>query len=100
MEYVPVRLEKIDSNHKFLRTNIVEGISCVVPRVGECFYMLSEPIDLDKNVRVVQTSKIQSVEFSANVDSSGELADIEESPRCGYSYEFKTLNSTYRLTFL
>ena len=78
-----VRLTKIESNHNNLRTDTIEGCTAKLPQVREPFCMYAEPIDPDASVRFIKTTLVAEI----------------TSPVVG-EFEFKTKNSTYRLTVL
>jgi hypothetical protein len=83
-DYKFVILEKIKSTHQRLRSDRIDGIAPGVPKVGECFYMGSSPIDPSADMRLVRTSPVKKVE-----SKKGPIKTI---------YDFETENSTYCLT--
>jgi hypothetical protein len=74
-----VKLTRIVSNHKKLRTDEVIGIVMQSPVVGYQFILIAESLNLNKQCRHVQTSHIQSIEIKDGV------------------WYLKTLNSEYKL---
>lgn len=78
-KFYSVRLTKILSNHQFLRTDVVEGITENLPMFNESFCMLAESLTEGKQVRSVNTSPVQSIE-----EIDGKIL-------------FKTNNSVYEL---
>ena len=79
MEY-QVKLTKLRSSHKNLRTDVVEGIALDLPKEGDYFQIFGEGLEF--GTRVVTTTAIQKVE------------------KLGNEYLFHTLNSTYKLEVL
>ena len=75
-EYL-VKLIKVKSNHKNLRTDTVEGVIQSLPKVGEPIVLFGKGLEF--GTRVVHTTPIQSIEKIENV------------------YTVITQNSTYRL---
>lgn len=80
------RLTKITSNHNNLRTNSMVGEISDIPKIGFPF-IISNQDPLNKNIgangRLI---------FTTNVVSVDKKTDIE--------YEFKTVNSTYKLEII
>lgn len=76
-----ITLNKIESTHKNLRTDVVNGVAPELPVVGQRFFMYSDEVLTEAtNVRHIYTSVI------ASVDNQGD--DII----------FKTENSLYMLS--
>jgi hypothetical protein len=78
-----VKLIRITSTNNNLRTPTVEGEAVTFPVVGAHFSMLAASLDASKDVRMVTTSMITSVEV---VDDK--------------TYRFVTNNSVYELVVL
>jgi len=78
-----VILTKVDSTHKNLRTNSIEGKSIDLPEVGKVFFLIGEALTSGATSRFIQTSEISSVKKTGEDE-----------------YVFKTLNSTYNLKVL
>lgn len=76
MEYL-VRLTKIRSNHKNLRTDEIEGVTLDLPKEGKYFQMFGKGLEF--GTRAITTTTIKKVE------------------QMGSEYLFHTLNSTYKL---
>lgn len=70
-----VRLERLESTHRNLRTDHVEGDAERMPQVGVCFRMLAPGLEF--GTRFIETSPV------VRVDDGG---------------VFHTANSTYKLT--
>lgn len=64
-----------------LRTDSVEGQFVEMPTPGEAFLFIAEPLDPEKDARLIRTSLVK--EFMGMPDGG---------------LEFQTLNSTYRLS--
>jgi hypothetical protein len=77
---VKIKLEKISINKNRLRTNIIEGDCESLPKVGQTFIMTAPPLEAG-DIRVIETSYVI------------EATNYQE------KIEFKTQNSSYRLTF-
>jgi hypothetical protein len=77
-----VKLTKIESNHKNLRTDTVEGVTEMLPTVGESFILIGKPLTEGAIFRTVFTTEIQFVE------------------RMGNEIMFKTRNSTYKVEII
>lgn len=77
-----VRLTKLSSSHKNLRTDVIEGTAPNLPEKGQSFVVFGESLTPENNVRVVQTTEVQSVETMGN------------------EHVFQTLNSTYKVEVL
>lgn len=78
-----VKLERLE-NGSALRTSMVVGVADDLPEVGQRFSMYGEPLDPTVgDTRVVTTSLVKSVERVSR-----------------WVEEFKTENSTYKLTVL
>jgi len=77
------KLTRIDSTHKRLRTDDVEGEFEKIPVEGRCFEMTAPPLDPKMGVRWILTSPVQKVELDD-----------------GKMYRFVTENSTYKLEVL
>lgn len=77
---------KISRNEGANRTDYMEGKFDSIPEVGSRFVIFGAPIDKAKDTRMISTSEVKSVEKIST-----------ESFRDEDVYEFKTLNSTYRL---
>jgi hypothetical protein len=78
-----VTLNKIESTHNNLRTDVVTGLTPRLPVVGEQFFMYSnEVLTENTNTRFIRTSKIESIKAS---DDGREII-------------FRTQNSLYTLT--
>jgi len=75
-----VRLEKLETTSKKLRTPSVSGWCRELPRVGFPFYLYAEPIQSDRDLRQVNTTIVLSVEM------------VER------EMFFRTKNSLYKLT--
>ena len=73
------RLTRINSVHRNLRTDEVEGDCFGRPVEGVPFNMTGAPLDPDSTIRIVQTTDV--IETISSQD--------------GLSIEFKTQNSTY-----
>jgi predicted secreted acid phosphatase len=56
-----VILKKVNSKHNQIRTDEVTGECQFLPEVGKTFVMFAEPLNLEANMRVIQTSKIEQV---------------------------------------
>lgn len=76
-----VKLVKINSNHKSLRTDEIEGVTEKMPEVGSSFILLAPPLE-SGDVRAVVTTPVETVKFT------------------GQTYEFRTKNSEYELILL
>jgi hypothetical protein len=74
-----VTLVRVRSSHNRLRTASISGWCRTLPKVGARFFMTAEPLDPQKDVRMVTTSPVSSVS------------------REGDTILFDTQNSTYRL---
>lgn len=74
-----VRFKKIRNNHNRMRTDVVEGITHELPKVGESFVMLSEGLEF--GTRMVNTSPVQNIETIDNkhqlFTESGSLYEVE-----------------------
>jgi len=77
-----VKLKKIKSNHKNLRTEEVEGQTLTLPEVGKAFVLVGEALNPEADYRSVYTTEIKHVE------------------KMGESYRFNTQNSIYHLDVL
>lgn len=77
------KLTKVESTHNNLRTNEIVGRPLFIPEVGRSFIMWSEPLDKDMDIRQITTSVVKSVELIGD-----------------NLYEFKTMNSIYKLEIL
>lgn len=77
-----VRLTKIHSSNKNIRTESVEGITKQLPTEGHAFLMTADPIDPLADIRLIQTTVVESVESVGN------------------EYRFYTRNSYYKLEVL
>jgi hypothetical protein len=77
-----VKLTKVESNHKNLRTDTVEGVTEKLPAVGDSFVLIGKSLTEGMNARIVYTTEIQFVENMGN------------------EYMFKTRNSTYKMEVL
>ncbi len=78
-----IKLVKIESTNNALRTKEVEGTTNELPKVGQRFELMGEPINNRYSMRHVSTSPVQSV----GKKKEGKIL-------------FKTLNSTYELELL
>ena len=77
-----VTLTKIESTHKNLRTNVVNGMAPELPVTGQPFFMYSDEVLTEgTNVRHIYTSIVVSVDNEASDD-----------------IVFKTQNSLYALS--
>lgn len=81
-----VRLRKLTSTHKNLRTNEVIGLCTDLPEVGLRFYILAASPNKKAVGRLVSTSIIQKIEVS-------ELTDF-------YKAVVRTENSVYEVEVL
>lgn len=72
-------LIKVQSTHNNLRTDEIEGRFADPPTLGHSFGFFADPLDETMDIRVVTTSRVQSVQ------------QTEE------GFIFSTLNSTYYL---
>jgi hypothetical protein len=78
-----VKLTKLESNHKNLRTESIVGEAALIPTAGLCFRVVGKSLTAGLTHRLVTTSEVQSVyEHSNN------------------KYIFHTLNSKYELEVL
>lgn len=82
-EPIQVRLTKLNSNHRELRTDVVNGVIKRWYDVGECFEMVAPPLDTDMEVRYIRTTPIKSIEV------------VDDDTRI-----LKTVNSTYKLEYI
>lgn len=80
---ISVKLIRLASNHSNLRTSEIIGETVELPSEGKEFVLFGEPIDITKDIRIVHTTPIQTVE------------KLHEK-----LYQFTTANSTYRLELL
>ena len=78
-----VKLTRLKSNHKNLRTDDIVGKCTHIPEVGEFFMIFAPPL-VSGNFRVVNTSEIQTCTY-------------DETAR---AFNFTTRNSEYLLTVL
>jgi hypothetical protein len=77
-----VRLSRIESNHKNLRTDFVDGWANDLPVVGRRFQMTAPPLEIG-HFRFIWTTPVR------------ELNSLGES-----TYQFRTENSLYELEVL
>lgn len=77
-----VKLTKMRSTHGNLRADEVFGQTLDLPTVGKSFILIADPLDAKAEFRSVFTTEIKLVE------------------KMGDTYEFHTLNSTYRVEVL
>ena len=79
------RLTKIESNHKNLRTNSMEGEISDLPKIGFPLIIVNDkPLDPKAgDSRMIWTTNI-----------------VEINKKSDEEYEFKTQNSTYKLDIL
>lgn len=77
-----VKLERIETTGKSkLRTTEIDGYCDFLPIIGNKWRMYSEPLEKDKDIRVIETTKVEKyVEFDLPL------------------VIFKTKNSIYKLT--
>ena len=54
-------LTRINSSHKNLRTDEIEGLFQEIPVVGQRFRIAGEPLDKASSVRLVITSPVEEV---------------------------------------
>lgn len=73
------KLTKISSTHINLRTNEIVGWFNSLPEMEQSFEIISEPLDITKDFRVVTTTLITELTMYDNV------------------YRFRTKNSEYEL---
>jgi len=79
---IKVILTKIRSNHECLRTDVIEGKAPALSEIGDTFVLFSKSLDPRGSIRMVQTTKVKSIEQIDNV------------------YQFNTENSVYKLEVL
>ncbi len=77
-----VKLTKIESSHKNLRTDIVEGLTESMPVVDQDFVMFAEALEPGGTIRYIRTSPVKEVTEDRN------------------GLSFKTNNSSYRLELI
>ena len=64
-----VTLKKIESKHKNLRSDIVNGVTPELPITGISFFMYSDDVLTDKaNIRHITTSIVESVDNETTND--------------------------------
>lgn len=74
-----VRLTKVKSTHQNLRSDVIEGTTYELPKVGNSFSMFGPPLNTEASFRGVYTTEIKVCE------------------RVGDQFQFVTENSTYKL---
>jgi len=79
---VKVKLTRISSNHRNLRTDEVVGETEDLPEVGHLFIMTAPPLDPANAIRSIVTTPVRVCE------------------RIGDEFDFHTRNSHYRLRVL
>lgn len=84
-------VEKVETNHDRVRTELIPGCFVVPPTAGRSFVLIGEPLDKRLDHRLFSTSTVQAVE-----EAGAALLDVGRPVVTHYS--FKTLNSVYRLT--
>lgn len=77
-----VKLTRISSSHRNLRTDTVIGTCNRLPELHCHFGMYAEPIDPSKDIRYVQTTPVTELTVE------------------GQLYKFRTKNSVYELEVL
>lgn len=83
-----VRLERLNSTNKNLRTNVVEGVAQALPEVGKSFCLKGVSLTTPGvGFRWVETSPVVAVH-------------IEYAQATPYTAQFQTENSTYTVEFL
>ena len=85
------KLTKLKSNHTQLRTDVIEGMIPLLPKVGLSFSIYAKPLDEAADVRIVTTTPIEHL-TEVSEDLSGESGKRV--------WAFDTANSTYRLELL
>lgn len=75
------RLERVESTNNNMRTKMMVGTAPFMPECGHRFQIFGEPIDKTQDVRVITTSVVQAIKIDSDL-----------------GIEFRTMNSTYRLT--
>lgn len=79
---LPCRLTKIKSTHSNLRTDVIVGFCLGAPKMGESFTMFAPPLVTQADLRVITTTEVQAI------------------AQIGQTYDFNTMNSTYKLELL
>lgn len=59
-----ITLKKIESTHNNLRTEEVLGLAPQLPKEGKQFFMYTNPLDPEKDLRYVHTSTVSSVNYT------------------------------------
>jgi hypothetical protein len=77
-----VKLTRISSNHRNLRTDEIIGTADRPPTVGQRFFMTAPPLATPGGIRWLETTPVQVCE------------------RIGAEFDFHTRNSHYRLLIL
>ena len=80
MKIYEVKMEKVRSNHDYLRVNSFEGVTLDLPTSGERFRVFVDPTEL--GVEYVETTTVEKVE------------------NIGDEYRVHTTNSEYKITVL
>lgn len=78
-----VKLTQLKSNHNNVRTKEIVGEAAMMPTVGSQFSVTGAPLKLDQGSRYLITTPVTDIIF------------IDEK-----TYEFTTMNSTYKLEIL
>ena len=68
---------------KNLRTKTVKGITNKLPKINERFFMVSSALEKGKNIRTIDTSPVESIEYSDEKNTK----------------VFKTKYSRYKITY-
>lgn len=76
-----VKLTQLYSNHDNVRTKEVVGEPIHLPKIGERFVMLASPLDPNKSIRVLSTSRIIRLDKTENI------------------FTIETENSVYQIEF-
>lgn len=62
MDIYKCSLRVISSNHSRVRTNKMKGFCIAIPTIGEVFEIFGPPLDVEKNIRVITTTPVVSIE--------------------------------------